>query len=709
MRPTRILLAAAAFLLGCGEAALAPFGQLRSPVALALHEPSDSLYIASLAGDDLRVFNARSETFLTAPVALFPLSIPTVRNPSNLAAADRFVFVLSTAGAQVGFVDTVVAEGAAGPRSVNDPLGLPIVLPLDMVPSAMTAFAAAWPWSPDGLADHALVAGLDGDADGGVLLALRPPVIEGGELVGLPSPEATIELPGIYPTALALAPQGVPVTEVIGPDGAPVVDCRTLAIADGRPEEEGHVPGIWLTDVKVGLDGRLTIDELSPGRRIEIRVPVQLAGGVIEERVAPVRALAFAPFPVTDSLLAATAANPCAVRSGRLFAALDTSYCGGAIDCPDVAVIDLSDDPEAPGQLAVDKITGGPALFDFPGAPLEIVALTGPFRLPRAFDPATFDEQGRGVALDSVPVLTMVASSDGNLYYLDGGFGSYLVADGRRAVPEPAFPIDANQAGPALSAGVTRADLPGRVAPGLTPTVAVDPTDRPFNETWTTGFEIPLPGFEGITTTGALGGTDVLSLPDGTRWVGGALQASPNPTEADRLVPRLEGEGICEGFPIVEVTEDSVRFDRGALRNDPPCLEGNLPVDILPSIAVPWTLSGTVSGFVGRVPAGAPGDRPTVEVFSGNRRLFTFTPPEEDVPRGASFTFQTTDGFAFYSFQPEVLGLLPAAVQPFLVSPPRASRDPSWRVYVAYSGSDSLVAVDPRVPRPGAGRVVSFQ
>lgn len=710
MRPTRILVAAAAFLLGCGESALAPFGQLQSPIALALHEPSDNLYIASLAGDDLRVFNARSEEFLTAPVALFPLSIPTVRNPSALAAADRFVFVLSTAGAQVGFVDTVVQQGAAGPRGVNSPSGLPIVLPLDMVPSSMAAFAAAWPWSPDGsLSDHALVAGIDGDAEGGVLLALRPPVIEGGELVDLPSPEASIELPGIFPTAIALAPQGVPVTETIGPDGAPVVDCRTLAIADGRAADEGHVPGIWLTNVTVGLDGALTIDELDPSRRIEIRVPVQLAGGEIEERVAPVRALAFAPVPVTDSLLAAVAAEPCALRSGRIFAALDTSFCEGTSACPDLAVIDLSDDPTNPGQLAVDHVTGGPALYDFPGAPLEVVALTGPFRLPRAFDPVAVNEEGQAVPLDTVPVLAMVASTDGSLYYLDGGFGSYLVGPGRRAEAEPTFPIDANQAVAGLVGVVTRADLPGRVGPGATPTISVVPGDRPSNETWTAGFETPLPGFSGVSTVGAVAGTDTLTLPGGTRFVGGSLIASPNPLEADRVVPRRVGDVLCEGFPIVEVTADAVRFDRGALHNDPECGQAELPLDILPSIDVPWTLSGTVSGFVGRIPAGVEGARPTVEVVSGDRRLFVFTPPELDVARGATFSFQTTDGFAFYSFQPEVFGLLPASVQPFLVQPPRPSRDPSWRVFVAYSGSDSLVAVDPRNPRPGAGRVVAFQ
>lgn len=712
MRPTRILLAAVAFLLGCGEKTLAPFGQLRSPVALALHEPSNNLYIASLAGDDLRVFNARSEKFLTAPVALFPLSIPTVRNPSALAAAERFVFVLSTAGAQVGFVDTEIQAGAAGPRSVNGPSGLPIVLPLDMVPSSITAFSSPWAWSPDGsLADHALVAGADGAAGGGILLALRPPVVEGGEVVDLPSPEALIELPGIFPTAIALAPRGVPVTELVGPGGTPVADCRTLAIADGRPEEEGHVPAIWLTDVRVGTDGRLTLSELDPTRKIEIRVPVEVGGGVVEERVAPIRALAFAPFPVTDSLLAAVAEDPCAETSGRIFAALDTSYCEGAATCPDLAVIDLTGDPAEPGRLAVDRTTGQPALYDFPGAPLEVVALAGPFRLPRAFDPLLVTATGLSQPLESAAVLAMIASSDGNLYYLDGGFGSYLVSAGRRAEPEAVFPVDANQAGPGLAAAVARTDLPGRAGAGQLPTVVVEPTDRPTNEVWTAGFEIPLPGFAAVSTVGAVSGGDTLALPAGDQFVGGAITASTNPLEADRVVPRFLGEAICEGWPIVEVAADGsfVRFDRAALRNDPDCERQELPLDILPSIAAPWTLSGSVSGFVGRIAAGTVDDRPTVQVFSGTRRLFLFTPAAADVPRGSTFSFQTTDGFAFYAFRPEILGLLPASVQPFLVSPPKAGRDPSWRVFIAYSGSDSLVAADPVVPQPGAGNVVSFQ
>lgn len=699
-RSALCLAAAVSLAAGCGETSLAPFGQLRSPVALALHAPSESLFIASLAANELRVFDARSETFLTAPAALFPLSIPTVPNPSNLAAADRFVFVLSAAGAEVGFVDTVVPRGSVGPRSVDGPDGLPIVLPVDMTPTAMAAFAGAYPWGPDGLlADHALVAGLDGGSTGGLLLALRPPVVDNGAIQDLPSPEALVELPGVFPAAVAIAPQGVPTRGLLDAQGNPVLDCRTVAIADVRPEGTDHAPGIWFTHLRVGPDGTLDVDPLDPARKIEVRVPVTLPDGTMEERVAPVRSLAFAPVPVTDSLLAAVAADPCAERSGRIFATLDPVYCAGALVCPDVAVIDLGGDPAAPGTIAVDAVTGGPAAYDFPGTQQGVVALGGPFDLRNAFDPAQLDAENQGAPLDNVPEVTLLTSSDGSIYYLSGGLGTYLVGPSPtdRAPSDQVFPVDAQEEGPGLVGGITRSSVGAGVGTTGVISVQVPRGATPRDEAWTAGFETALPGFDNVGTEGDFADS-TLPIPADLLGAAVELQASADPRQADRVVPLPFSGLICQGFPIVEVGPDFVRFDATALENPEGCFDPALPVSILPPIDAPWILDGTVTGFVGRIPAGAPGARPTVSILSGSDLLFLFTPPEADVPRGSTYGFTTTDGFTFYRSTPELVALLPAAVEPFLRTGPQANRDPDWRVFVAYSGSDSLVSLEPEDP-----------
>ena len=695
MRRISALVASAVLLAGCGDANLAPFGQLRGPVALAVHQPSASVFIASLGGDELRVFDARNEAFLTAPAALFPLSIPTVTNPTQLSAADRFVFVLSSPSAELAFVDTVVRSGGVGPRSV-DVGGFPLTLPLDMVPTALTAFSAAWPWDAEGtLADHAIVAGLDGAGTGGVLLVARPPVVDGEEIVELPLPESVLELPGVFPSAVALDSTPAAVAGLRGPGGAPVVDCRPLAIADGRPAAADHTPAIWLTRVRVQADGALTVDPLDPAQRVEIRVPLQLADGSVEERPAPVRELAFVPAPLPDAALTAIAADPCALRSGRIYAALDPSYCTGASVCPDVAVVDLAG-PSGPG-LAPDALVGGPALYDFPGAALRIVALSGPFDLPGAVAPFAVNDAGVNPPLDAVPALGMVASSNGSIYYLDGGLGPYLVGPtaADRAPVSASFPADGEQAPPGLVGDLARTDpgLPGTSA--TIPSIGFPPGARPLDERWTLAFQRALPGFDSLGRAEQVLADGTLEAPQGASFVAPLLvQADPDPRRADRLVPRAAAGVICEGFPVVAVEAGLLRVDLQALSNPEGCLDGTLPLQLLPPLDEPWWIESRTSGFLGRLPAGAEAS----SVFVGDRLQFTFTPPAEDPVAGATFAFSTTDGFRFFGAGPGNFGELPAAVAPFLAAGPRAGTDPDWRVFIAYSGTDTLARLFPTSP-----------
>lgn len=694
---------AASLAAGCGAASLAPFGQIENPAALALHEPSGLLFIASLGSDELRVFDAREESFLTAPAGLFPLSIPTVRSPDALAAAGRYVFVLSRAGGEIGFVDTRVPVGGAGPRSV-DVGGAPLTLPLDMVATDLIALEGAWPWERDGLADHALAIGVDGES-GGLLVALRPPVVgEEGEIVRLPLPEAVLELPGIYPSSIALDPSGVTARSLRGPAGEPIADCRTLAIADGRLAP-GHEPAIWLTRVRIDSDGNLSVAPLDPARRMVVRVPLELPDGTIEERVAPVRQVAFAPAPLTDASLAAIAADPCTSRSGRLYAVLDVSYCGGVAVCPDVAVIDLL--PEGPA-LATDAITGGPALYDLPSTALRVTAIDGPFSLPGAWSPIEFDEAGRGLRLTSVPSLALIAASDGVVYYLHGGFGSWLVGPtpDDRAPTDPVFPVDAEPGPPGLVGSVVRIDPGARGTDPALPTIGFPAGSRPRDERWTAGYLAPLPGLERVGRIGSIGEDGILWAPAGISFAGEVpVQANAEePRLADRLVPVTGGQEVCEGFPVVEVGvaadgRSFVRVDRTAgFANGEGCLLDALELDVLPPLEQPFWLDGEVTGFLGRFAAGTPDDRQTRLIAADGIPLFTFTPAAGEIPPGARWRFTTTDGLAWYGADAEEIGEFPTAMVPWLRSGPRPGRDPVWRVFLTFTGTDSLIALNPAAP-----------
>ncbi|WP_373047930.1 hypothetical protein [Vulgatibacter sp.] len=704
MRRFAPLLLCPVLLAGCGETSVAPFGQLRSPVALAVHRPTSQVFIASLGGDELRVFDAREQAFLTAPVALFPLSVPTVRNPTALSAADRFVFVLSGPDAELGFVDTEVPAGAAGPRSV-DVAGFPLTLPLDTVPADVEAFAAAWPWGPDAvLADHAIVAGLDADGEGGVLVAVRPPVVaDATEVLELPQPEAVLELPGIYPAAIALDPTPAAVAGLRGADGAPVEDCRPMAIADGRfAPGTDHTPGIWLTSVRVQPDGVLSIDPLDESRFVAIEVAVRLPDGAEELRVAPVRDLAFVPAPLTDSALAALAVDPCAARSGRIYAVLDPVYCAGAVECPDVAVVDVAG-TDAP-RLAPDALEAGPALYDLPATMLAVTAVSGPFDLPQAFIPGRFTDAGVNEPLDASAALGLFASSNGSVYYVDGGLGPYLVGPGPedRAPVGPAFPVDAEQAGPGISLPLVRTDAGLRGSAASDPALAVPPGARPRDERWTLAYLAALPGLGNLGRTADITEDGRVPAPPGTNFLAPvAARASSDPRLADRVAPLTFTNAVCEGFPVTEVASDGsfLRVDLAStLQNDEGCFETTLPLRLLPPIEEPWWVSGATVGFVGRLAGASEEAQPTSLVFVGDSFQFAFTAPAETPPERATYGFSTTDGLRFYGANPGEFGELPAAMASFLRAGPRENADPDWRIFVAYSGTDTLASLRPAAP-----------
>lgn len=685
----RLWLLLALSTLACADEVIPPFGDLDNPVAVVVHQPSHRLLVASQDRDELRAFDLRDDEFLASPAVSFPLSIPTVRSPRLLAAGERFVFVVSGADGSVGFVDTRVPPTAFGPRSVDDADGRPVVVPSELLPTAALPLVTPHGYAEDGaLGDFALVGGLSPDGTGARILAVRPP-FEGA----LPEVAAELELPDVVLAGMALEPG----FEGLGAVG----DCRALAVADLGPV--GGEGGILLGRVVVEPGGALSL--VAPARRIEVEVEVTLPDGSLETRVAPVRAVEFAPVPPNLHLPAAVAADPCAQRSGRLYAILDRSYCSGAVNCPNFVAIDLPS-----GAIASDAVRGGPAAYELPAAPLGMLRIDPALPVRNAFvDFVAENDEGEPVLrtrqVDRVSGLVLVASSDGGVTYVAGGLGTRLLGPttDRRTASDPAFLLDSGDSVPGVEGNVVRLDRRGSALPRLH-----FPVDaRPRREEWTGSFEAPLPDLANLGGAAALVG-DRLALPSssGRNFLAPvAVLASDDPEEADRLVPLGPAAGpICDGFPVVAVEEGGralrVRLDAPGFSNPPECLEGNVSLAVLPPRARPWTLVGSQTGFVGRA-SGDPAEKQAVRF--GSRLLFEFQPPEEAVERGATFRWTTNPGFTFLRVVRSSL-TLPASLALY-----RDGGPTDLRVIVAYSGSDAFAIFDPRRPPGSRDRLSIFR
>jgi hypothetical protein len=680
-------------LLACGAGETAALGQLETPVAVAVHQASNRVFIANYGSDELKVFDPTATrgggSFVLGPAVLFALSIPTVPAPADLGAADRHLFVLSRDGAEVGFVD-LEAEGTVGPRSIDGPDGFPVTQALPFAPTSLVAFASRYPAVPGGTGDHALVAGL-ASAELGEVVAVRPPGAD-----GRPSLVARVELPGVFPADLALEPRG---------EGEPESgeDCRTLAVSDVRFDRDGlHRPGVWLTRVRVAADGTLRLEgSLAPGATsLSVPVPLSLLDGTTAVREAPVRASAFVPAPAGEGVAAAVAADPCAVRSGRLVVLLDDAYCEGADPrtCPDVAVLDLPS-----GEVAAD-LAGGLALYAIPGSAQAVKILSGPLSPNRAYAPVVPEGAEAAPALADVPALALVTSADGGVYFFAPGLGTYLVGPtaADRAPTDPAFAVDGDPNGPRSTAPV-RTDARRRVVAVTAPTPDLA-GGRPRDETFSTGFLAPLPGLEDLGPAGALPetGTATVTVPAeaGVTFLAPVpVRVDPDPALSDRVVP-VPDAGRCAGYPITAVSPDGLTVTVELLpQEQEACRDPRLPLAVVPAEATPWWLDGSVTGFVGRLgPEGG-------QVWGGDAPLFTFVPPaipaeEVDRSAGATWTFTTDAGFAPYGAFPETDFQLPADIDAWLRTPATEGGEPDWRVFVPYAGGDALIQFNPDSPPP---------
>ena len=152
------------------------------------------------------------------------------------------------------------------------------------------------------------------------------------------------------------------------------------------------------------------------------------------------------------------------------------------------------------------------------------------------------------------------------------------------------------------------------------------------------------------------------------------LLASADPARADRVVPMPLRRGVRRLPPSSPSppTADSLVVDRNApgFANPAGCDQGDLALAILPPKALPWTLSGSATGFVGRVAEGA-----TVNVFAGDALLFRLTASPVGSSRGAAWTWDASQGFFFYGADPGTMGLMPASIASVLQSGVRHQPD----------------------------------
>ncbi len=119
-RPLRLALALAA-LSCCGPSINPPEGLLATPAGLALS--GTTLLLSNQDNDELRAWRSRALAFVPSPIAVFPLSIPTVRRPGPMCADARQAYVASTIDPTLGVVDAMDDPASYRPASGLRELG----------------------------------------------------------------------------------------------------------------------------------------------------------------------------------------------------------------------------------------------------------------------------------------------------------------------------------------------------------------------------------------------------------------------------------------------------------------------------------------------------------------------------------------------------------------------------------------------------------
>ncbi len=240
------LAVAIAAVASCGPTLNPPQGLLATPAGLAL--AGETLLISNQDNDELRAYRTRTVAFVNSPIALFPLSIPTVRRPGTMCADARQAYVASSVDPLVGVVDAVddptdflPASGLRELGQVAIP-GVASALVCAPSPAAVTAHEVAVAGSPEAYAAALASGTLSVDAPGGTGTLADGGPDERHALASLPaSAIAAISQPDA-PTAFYEIHNDV--SGAACPDAGPVETCAPGADASVCPGPSSFCPSV---------------------------------------------------------------------------------------------------------------------------------------------------------------------------------------------------------------------------------------------------------------------------------------------------------------------------------------------------------------------------------------------------------------------------------------------------------------------------------
>ena len=629
----------------------------------------DYVAVASSRGDELRLLDPADLQPVLSPGAVFPLSIPTAPRPLLLASA-----ALGDLDANGNpLADVLVAASAGGATSEGAGPALQLIETWD----ATNRVAQTVPLTgPTGLAagsEILCLAGMPARAASATLPAANARILVGASGVGgIDGQLAIVEFTRAQDGSGAVVPGTAtvktlgfaPADIAVGPDGATIFVATRDPITTTDPTF-GQVFGVARIDASGDIvSGDVTALAAGPKDPDNL----QIGAGTIAVAAAsnvPERTVNSSVVSSPDTFT--PTATPVLV-----YAALDPSSCGKGkpIDCG-IVTIDpaktLTPDAGSAGSLAADPAAADPAFLIPDSGPVTTLATAQPYRAPMpvpgvplhiaiGVPPAsgtqrfTTDSLNPGIPLLSMApgtgerksgAVAMVASSDGNVYWLDlSRWGPPSdVSVTRGAQPPSSTRVGVTSVTPAALNGSYQLGLWLDVAPFGTdpfaPAVQVDGSGIASAidvwpgftgaDTWTLAYQGPLPSLSArpgvlITTatatyaaiqTGTAAGTVVVSTP------------VADPSLGVRVGDIVELAGVCEatvGDVLVQAAAEAatgVSLPGGALQLALTASCTQLPAAATITVrASGMVLSNLKLGYLGRPVISRPSDDPAATTFS---------------------------------------------------------------------------------------------
>jgi hypothetical protein len=649
----------------------------------------DYVAVASSRGDELRLLDPADLQPVLSPGAVFPLSIPTAPRPLLLASA-----ALGDLDANGNpLADVLVAASAGGATSDSAGPALQLIETWD----ATNRVAQTVPLTGLAAGSEILcLVGMPARAASATLPAANARILVGASGVGgidgqLAIVEFTRAQDGsgavVSGTATVKALGFAPADIAVGPEGATIFVATRDPITTTDPTF-GQVFGVARIDASGDIvSGPVTALAAGPKDPDNL----QIGAGTIAVAAAsnvPERT-------VNSSVVSSPETFTPTATPVLVYAALDPSSCGKGkpIDCG-IVTIDpaktLTADAASAGSLVADPAAADPAFLipdsgpsavavadraqkyrapmPVPGVPLHIAIGVPPASGTQRF---TTDSLNPGIPLLSMApgtgerksgAVAMVASSDGNVYWLDlSRWGPPSdVSVTRGAQPPSSTRVGVTSVTPAALNGSYQLGLWLDVAPfgtdPFTPAVQADAsgiasaidvwpgfTDA---DTWTLAYQGPLPSLS--ARPGLLGTSSTGTYAAIQTRTGVIATSIADPSLGVRIGDIVEVSGVCEATvaavlpasdPASAAELDAlaaatgVSFkegeDRGgAVRLNPPdplgvtCRVDQLPAPGPPSDATitvrssGMVLSNLKLGYLGRPVLSRPSDDPAATTFS---------------------------------------------------------------------------------------------